>query len=317
MATSLPQLGFGDTRTQPPDKHTFLPPAIKRRGFGAIASRVLLAATCVCMAAGIGTAPANAATTWGNGREVVGPLTQVGPYAVKDVFANCAGGEVPASGGYTQPGNATQNGIVLVNASDPNANRWFVRVKNDSAKNLAIQALVSCYPASSSQLRRVTSTTTWVAPYSVKDVFAYCGANEWRQGGGFIQPGNASQNGIVLSSGFDSNANRWFVRVKNNSGANLPIQAQVTCSSSWYARVVNAPSTTVAPYSTRDVFADCGPGSFRIGGGFIESGNATQDGIALVDGFDPTVNRWFVRIKNNGTAPVQVNAQISCTALLN
>jgi len=58
--------------------------------------------------------------------------------------ADAPSGQIPISGGYIQPGNATQNGIVLVNGFDSIANRWFVRVKNDSSTTLQIQAQITC-----------------------------------------------------------------------------------------------------------------------------------------------------------------------------
>lgn len=57
--------------------------------------------------------PAHAAPTAASLRQVNGAVTVVAPGAVKDVFANCAPGKRRAGGGYAQPFNTTESGIVL------------------------------------------------------------------------------------------------------------------------------------------------------------------------------------------------------------
>ena len=162
-------------------------------------------------------------------RLVSGDVAVVAPHTLKDVFAPCASGEVRRAGGYTQPGNDTQNGIVLVNGFDPNANRWFVRVNNVSSEPLSIRAHVVCV-RSNPLIYHSSGAVTTVAPYSVKDLFAYCNSLYFRLGGGFVQHDSPSQKGIVLVSGFDPNWNgRWFVRVKNDSATPINAQAQVSC----------------------------------------------------------------------------------------
>ena len=246
---------------------------------------------------------------------VSGPRVTVAPNAVRDVFATCPAGTIAVGGGYIQHGNATQNGIVLVNGFDPNVRgRWFVRVKNDSAASLTIQAQATC--GHSSWVRQQIGLVSVVAPHTTKDVFANCGQGEVRFGGGFVQPGNATQNGIVLVNGFDSNANRWFVRVKNDSSSPLSINAQVTCEKASYLLHQNdGTEETAAPYSVKDVFAYCTglQQVYRQSGGYIQRGNATQNGIVLVSGFDSNVsNRWFVRVKNDSASPLYIRAQVSC-----
>lgn len=64
-----------------------------------------------------------------------------------------------------------------------------------------------------------------------------------------------------------------------------------------------------------DVFAYCGPGGYRYGGGYIQPGTATQNGMVLMNGFDTSANRCFVRAKNDASPP-QINAQVACLAFI-
>lgn len=257
---------------------------------------------------------ASSGWNWNAGRVVIGPTAIVAPFTTKDVFAACAATEVAVGGGYTEPGNATQNAVVLVNSMDTDPRRWFVRVKNDSPAPLTIQAQASCLPASA-YISNVTGPTEFVAPGGVKDVFATCPSGKRVLGGGYVQPGNATQNGLVLVNAIDPTVpNRWFVRVKNDSSNYIQVRAQAACSSpaAWETNLVNGPLASVAPYSVKDVFAECPSGFGRYSGGYIEPGNASQKAIILSDAFDTNLPRWFIRVKNNSSSTLTIQAQVTC-----
>jgi hypothetical protein len=65
-----------------------------------------------------------------------------------------------------------------------------------------------------------------------------------------------------------------------------------------------------------DVFASCAAGESLIGGGFIMHGINTAfvgDAFAVVNSPDPNnAGRWFVRIVDESTAPVLVEATAIC-----
>jgi hypothetical protein len=155
---------------------------------------------------------------------------------------------------------------VMVNASRPSGNGWFVSAVNRTATTRTVQVQALCAVIDG---RVVRARTALVAPMGSPDVTATCPAGTTSAGGGYqVDPVDRLP---VTSTRPAANGTGWTVTAFNATTGTRSVTAYTVCAV-FNGRQVMAAGTALPPGNTTTLTATCPPNKVVLGGGWAHGG---------------------------------------------